>query len=86
VAAGALTVLAPRYPVAAVLLGLGVLLLALALVGWLRSEAEAVPRIFSIPAFLVAGNVAAMHAFLRAIGGVRDALWEPTRREVMKTG
>lgn len=83
-AALALAVLAPDYPVAAALLGLGVLVLLLALVGWIRSEDGAVPRVFSIPAFLVAGNLAAMHAFIRAVGGVRDALWEPTRREVVK--
>lgn len=85
-AAVALAVLAPSHPLAAGVLGLGVVVLLLAAVGWWRSEDESVPRIFSIPAFLVAGNVAAMHAFIRALGGVRDALWEPTRREVVKAG
>ena len=64
----------------------GVLLLVLATIGWIRAEAESVPRIFSVPAYLVAGNLAAMHAFLRAISGGRDSLWEPTRREVVKAG
>lgn len=82
----ALAVLAPRYDLAAVLLALGGVVLVLAAVGWHRAEEDAVPKIFSIPAFLVAGNVAAMHAFIRAAGGVRDALWEPTRREVVKAG
>ena len=64
----------------------GVGLLALAWIGWLRADAPSVPRIFSVPAYLVAGNLAAMHAFLRAISGGRDALWEPTRRDVVKAG
>lgn len=64
----------------------GLLLIFLALVGWIRAEADSVPKIFSVPAYLVAGNLAAMHAFLRAISGGKDALWEPTRREVLKAG
>lgn len=64
----------------------GVILLVLAWIGWLRAEAPSVAKIFSVPAYLVAGNVAAMHAFLRAISGGKDALWEPTRREVVKAG
>ena len=62
----------------------GVLLLSLAAIGWMRSEAESVPKLFSVPAYLVTGNLAAMHAFLRAVSGGGDALWEPTRREVVK--
>ena len=64
----------------------GIILLILAWIGWLRAEAPSVGKIFSVPAYLVAGNVAAMHAFLRAISGGKDALWEPTRREVVKAG
>lgn len=85
-ATAALATLAPAYPVAAALLGIGIVVLILAAIGWWRAEDESVPKIFSIPAFLVAGNVAAMHASLRAAAGVRDALWEPTRRKVVKTG
>ena len=65
------------------LLAAGLLITGLAAIGWLRAEEESVPKIFSVPAFAVAGNVAAAHAFLRALRGARDALWEPTRREVM---
>ena len=35
---------------------------------------------------IVAGNVAAAHAFVRAVRGKRDALWEPTRRKVVGAG
>ena len=41
------------------------------------------PRLFSVPAFLVAGNVAAAHALVRVLFGGTDAVWEPTRREVV---
>lgn len=39
------------------------------------------PALLSIPAYLVIGNVAAIHASLRALQGGRNAVWEPTRRE-----
>lgn len=80
----ALGVLAADSRLAAGLLAVGAIVLALAGIGWWRADRESVPRIFSVPAYLVAGNVAAMHALLRAVGGARDALWEPTRRTVVK--
>lgn len=82
----ALGVLALTHPLAAVLFGAGVVLLALAATGWLLAERPHVPSIFSIPAFVIAGNLAAAHAFLRAVSGSGDALWEPTRRHVVKAG
>ncbi len=82
----ALLILAPSYPLAAVGAVLGVTLVLLAGAGWLRANDERVPKLFSVPAFLLAGNVAAAHALVRAVLGARDALWEPTRREVVKAG
>ena len=79
-------VLAPTYVVAQAFLAGGVLVLGLAAIGWHRAEAGVVPKVFSIPAYLVAGNLAAAHAFVRAVRGRRDALWEPTRREVVEGG
>lgn len=38
-------------------------------------------RILSLPAYLLAGNVAALHAALKALRGERNATWEPTRRD-----
>lgn len=38
-------------------------------------------RMLSLPAYVVAGNVAALHATLRALHGGRNATWEPTRRD-----
>jgi len=82
----ALAVLAPYYAAARVVLGLALLVLALGAVGWFLSDRPNVPKIFSAPAFLIAGNLAAAHAFLRVLAGGEDALWEPTRREVVKAG
>ncbi len=78
--------LAISSPLARIALVAGILVLGLAAIGWSRSEESSVSRLFSVPAYLIAGNVAAAHAFLRALGGANDALWEPTRREVVKAG
>ena len=82
----AILVLARESRVAAVLAVAGTVALVIAAIGWRRAEDESVPRIFSVPAYLVVGNLAAAHAFVRALAGARDALWEPTRREVVKSG
>jgi len=82
----ALASLATVHWVAGLLVGAVGLVLVLAAVGWFQSESESVPRLFSVPAYIVAGNAAAAHAFLRSLRGSRDALWEPTRREVVKAG
>ena len=82
----ALLALSGTYLVARAAVVAGLVVLGLAWIGWRRSDEDAVPKIFSVPAYLVAGNVAAMHAFVRAVSGARDALWEPTRREVVKAG
>ena len=59
---------------AAVIGGLG-------LIGWNWSEGRAIPRVFSMPAFLIAGNVAVLHATIKALTGELNAVWEPTRRD-----
>jgi cellulose synthase/poly-beta-1,6-N-acetylglucosamine synthase-like glycosyltransferase len=53
----------------------------LALVGWNWPQGRSIPRLFSMPAFLVAGNVAVLRASLNALSGELNAVWEPTRRE-----
>lgn len=78
--------LAPSSAWAAGLFAAGWLVLALAALGWVLSDRPRVPRILSVPAYLVAGNLSAMHALIRAMRGDRDALWEPTRREVVTPG
>jgi cellulose synthase/poly-beta-1,6-N-acetylglucosamine synthase-like glycosyltransferase len=82
----ALGVLAPSSVWAAILFGGGAVLLVLAALGWWMAGRDQPPRLLSIPAFLVAGNLAAAHALVRALKGGQDKLWEPTRRHVVKAG
>ncbi|MQA90956.1 MAG: glycosyltransferase [Gemmatimonas sp.] len=51
--------------------------------GWLLKDRPRVPRLFSVPAFLLAGNAAAIHAGMRVLRGGQDAVWEPTRRDAV---
>ncbi len=56
------------------------LLLALAALGWVTDGGKRSRKVFSLPGFILLGNLAAMHAFLRHLKGVQQAVWEPTRR------
>jgi glycosyltransferase involved in cell wall biosynthesis len=81
VAAVGIILLAPtqlwaRWAAGAILAGL-----AGAAVGWWWPEEGRVPRIFALPAFLAVGNIAALHASLKALAGAQNPVWEPTRRE-----
>jgi cellulose synthase/poly-beta-1,6-N-acetylglucosamine synthase-like glycosyltransferase len=58
--------------------------LAAAAVGWWWPEGRRTPRIFTLPAYLAVGNIAALHASLRALAGTRSPVWEPTRRETVQ--
>lgn len=80
-----LIALAVVEPLAWVLVGGAAIVAGLALVGWYWPEGSRAPRIFSMPAFLVSGNVAVLHATLRALRGGGQAVWEPTRRDVRPT-
>jgi cellulose synthase/poly-beta-1,6-N-acetylglucosamine synthase-like glycosyltransferase len=82
----ALVALAPGQLWARVVLAPALVVLALGLAGWLLAERARLPKLLGAPAFLLAGNVAAAHALLRVLAGGEDALWEPTRREVVKAG
>jgi cellulose synthase/poly-beta-1,6-N-acetylglucosamine synthase-like glycosyltransferase len=50
-------------------------------IGWSRPEGQRLPRALAIPAFVIAGNVAALHAWLHVFRGDLNPTWEPTRRE-----
>ena len=54
----------------------------LAAAGWRWSERGRIPppRLVTLAAYLVAGNVAVLHAWLRVVGGRLAPVWEPTRR------
>ena len=75
-----LATLAPRYTSAAVLFGAGTVFLVLGSTGWVLADRRELPTLLRAPAYVLAGNVAAAHAFVRMLRGERDALWEPTRR------
>lgn len=85
-ALAALAVLAPGRLWARALLAGGLAALALGGIGWMLADRPRLPKLLAAPAFLLAGNVAAAHALLRVLGGGHDALWEPTRRDVVKAG
>jgi cellulose synthase/poly-beta-1,6-N-acetylglucosamine synthase-like glycosyltransferase len=75
-----LGLLAFHSRIALVLFGLTLLALLLGAAGWVRARSHVLPPLLSVPAFFLAGNVAAMHALLRVVRGNEDAMWEPTRR------
>jgi hypothetical protein len=56
---------------------------AVALVGWLWPEGRRLPRLLAVPSYLVAGNVAALHAWINALRQEMNPTWEPTRRGIM---
>lgn len=84
-AAGVL-VLAVDQPWARVAAGAGAAVALLAAAGWLWPEERPIPRLLAVPAFAVAGNLAAVHASLRALRGDENPTWEPTRRDAVLTG
>jgi cellulose synthase/poly-beta-1,6-N-acetylglucosamine synthase-like glycosyltransferase len=47
--------------------------------GWLMAEHRP-PRALALPAYLVSGTVAALHAWIKALSGELNPVWEPTRR------
>ena len=78
--AGALAVLATEFLWARAAVAVAAGLAVIAIAGWSRSEGQRLPRPFALVAFLFAGNIAVLHAWLVAFGGSDTAMWEPTRR------
>jgi len=76
----ALLLLAPRETWAALALGAGLLVLALAAVGWRWPEGRPAPRFAAVCAYFVSGMLAAIVAWTRALSGELHPVWEPTRR------
>jgi cellulose synthase/poly-beta-1,6-N-acetylglucosamine synthase-like glycosyltransferase len=77
----ALILLAPTHLWAAALLAPGMAVLALGAVGWSWPEGKAAPRLVAVPAYFVSGNLAALAAWIKALSGELNPVWEPTRRE-----
>jgi cellulose synthase/poly-beta-1,6-N-acetylglucosamine synthase-like glycosyltransferase len=63
-----------------------VLVLLLAAAGWLWPETRPVPRIFSVPAYGIMANVAALHGWINLLLDRGSAAWAPTRREPVAAG
>jgi glycosyltransferase involved in cell wall biosynthesis len=78
-----LAILARTQTWAAAVLAAIIVVLAIALVGWMWPESKRMPRPISIVAFGVAANVAVIHAVFRLMTERGDKIWEPTRREVI---
>jgi cellulose synthase/poly-beta-1,6-N-acetylglucosamine synthase-like glycosyltransferase len=79
VALVAVAVLAVEEPWARWVLGGAVTVGALALLG-LRATTAGPARALELLAFFLAGNIAVLHAWFRALSGEADPSWEPTRR------
>jgi glycosyltransferase involved in cell wall biosynthesis len=78
----ALAALAPgRWWAAATLALCGVAALVTA-IGWMWPEGRRLPRLIAWPTYAVTGNIAAIQAWIRALGGQGTAVWEPTRRGI----
>jgi len=80
-AAGALVALAsdaawPRWALAVG--GVGSLL---GILGWLWPEGRRLPRLLTLSTYVLATNVAALHAWISVGRGELSPIWEPTRRE-----
>jgi cellulose synthase/poly-beta-1,6-N-acetylglucosamine synthase-like glycosyltransferase len=58
----------------------GVVVAGIAAAGWYWSGRRHVPAPLSVLSYLVAGNVAALAAWLRVLRGSGSPIWEPTRR------
>ena len=76
----ALLALADNHWWAAAALAAGVVAVLVAAVGWLSPDGRPLPRLIALPTYAVTSNIAALHAWLRALGGEGTAMWEPTRR------
>ncbi|HVH10750.1 MAG TPA: glycosyltransferase [Gemmatimonadales bacterium] len=81
VALGNIAAAAPTAGWARAAVGSAGVLGALAAIGWLWPDTKRLPRLFALPAYVVAGNVAVLHAWVRVLVGRRAPVWEPTRRD-----
>ncbi len=75
-----LVLLALQWRLAQILLAISVLGIAAGIVGMRWPEGRFVPRIFAVPGFALASNLAGVLAWAKVFRGKRSPIWEPTRR------
>lgn len=80
VASGAVVGLGFEDPRALPLVGLGALVAVFALLGWAWPDEASAPKLFTIPAYLVIANVAALRGWWNLFRGASSGVWSPTRR------
>ena len=78
-----LLLLAPSDPWARAIVAASALVAAAGAIGWWWPAGKP-PRLFAMAAYLVSGNVAALHAWVGALRGDLNPIWEPTRRPVLE--
>jgi len=67
----------------ALLVAFGLLAVA-GVITLLRRGADSLPRLLALPAYVAAGNAAALQAWVRVLTGRHAPAWEPTRRGAMR--
>jgi cellulose synthase/poly-beta-1,6-N-acetylglucosamine synthase-like glycosyltransferase len=75
-----LVLLAPSARWARILLMAGGAGVVAGTLGWFWPAEKRLPRLLSIPTYALAGNVAALQAWIGALRGDLNPIWEPTRR------
>lgn len=76
----ALAVLARDAVWARLALAPGLVGSAAGLLGWLWPRDRRLPRVLELPAYVGSGLVAGLMAWVKALGGELNPVWEPTRR------
>ena len=61
--------------------GLGSVAVVMALAAWVWPRNRMVPKVFAVPAYVVFGILAGLHAWINALRGDLTPMWEPTRRD-----
>jgi cellulose synthase/poly-beta-1,6-N-acetylglucosamine synthase-like glycosyltransferase len=79
----ALAVLAGSVPWVGWGLGAAVFAGICGVLGWRWPERWRLPKVLALPAYLVIGNLAALHASIRALRGAGTPFWDPTRRQAV---
>jgi len=82
----ALGMLAPAHVWARWLLVGGAAAALLALAAWFWPERRSMPRALALPGYVITGTLAALLAWIKALRGELNPIWEPTRRDNAEEG